>query len=284
MNLVRIIIFLVVLVLVAACTQTQQTPELEPQVTKTYQVNYDNFANPERGFFYQRTAWDPNKTSSVPMLSTEDMRQARREGYSLLRVYYVIDSFRNSALSRALLDTFTQNLNTARQEGVKLIPLFTYTFPTDSDWANGSKYPDAPLDRVLQHIRQLKPIIQQNSDVIAMWDAGFLGPWGEWHHSSNGHFDNIDDINSNSRRVMNKLLEVVPSNRAITIRYVRQKFALYGTTPITASQAFRGSAKARVGHKNDCYLTSADDWTGYAPDVEGQKNFLNQDNLFVPQQ
>jgi hypothetical protein len=278
---------IVITMLLGACSQiTPSVAALETQVTKTYQVDNSNFANPERGFFYQRVAWDSQKVvswGSPP--SSADMRQARQNGYTVLRVYYLISEFRSSNLSQEFLNSFAGDLQRARTEGVKLIPLFSYNFPgAGDDYLDTAKNPDAPLNRVLRHIEQLKSVIQQNSDVIAMWDAGFLGSWGEWHHSHYGHFNGIDDINDSSKQVLFKLLETVPSNRAVTIRYVRQKFAVFGTTPLPQDKAFTTDWQARVGHKNDCYLTSADDWTGYAPDVEGQKNFLNQDNLFVPQQ
>jgi hypothetical protein len=284
LNLLSVISLVVVLL--AACNQGTPAPaELEPQVTKTYQPDSSNFANPERGFFYQRIAWDSqNLVSWGSPPTAEVMRQARQNGYTVLRVYYLIPEFRFSDLSRAFLDSFAADLQRARAEGVKLIPLFSYNFPGHGDdYLDTAKNPDAPLNMVLWHLEQLKPIIQENSDVIAMWDAGFLGSWGEWHHSHYGHFSGIDDINDSSKQVLFKLLETVPSNRAVTIRYVRQKFAVFGTTPIATDKAFTTDWQARVGHKNDCYLTSADDWTGYAPDVNGQKNFLNQDNLFVPQ-
>jgi hypothetical protein len=286
MKSIRMMIALVVLIVIAACSQREEVEKLEPQVVKTYQVTNENFPNPERGFFYQRIAWDSQKLVSWSSPLTADvMRQARQAGYTVLRVYYLIPEFRFSDLSQEFLNSFTSDLQLARTEGVKLIPLFSYNFPGGgNDYLDTAKNSDAPLNWVLKHIEQLKSVIQQNSDVIAMWDAGFLGSWGEWHHSHYDHFNGIDDINDSSKQVLFKLLETVPSYRAVTIRYVRQKVAVFGMTPISASKAFSGEWQARVGHKNDCYLTSADDLTGYAPDVNGQKDFLNQDNLFVPQQ
>ena len=37
--------------------------------------------------------------------------------------------------------------------------------------------PDAPLAVILQHLDQIKPILQEYKDVIAVLQAGFIGSW-----------------------------------------------------------------------------------------------------------
>ena len=72
-----------------------------------------------------------------------------------------------------------------REAGVKAIIRFAY---------NQGPYPDSEPDaskaQILRHIEQLAPLLQNNADVIAWLEAGFIGAWGEWHTSTNG-LDNI---------------------------------------------------------------------------------------------
>jgi Domain of unknown function (DUF4832)/Domain of unknown function (DUF4874) len=272
----------------------QGTPDelLEPQMIKTYQVSTTNFSNPERGFYVQKIGWDKVLNPTWESLTLGEMQQTRRDGYTLMRVYYMIPEFKGKSLSQEFLDTFRQDFKDARTAGIKLIPLFSYSWPSD-DYGNHPERPenqDAPVADVVRHIGQLKTVLDANADVLAFWDAGFIGPWGEWHTSTNGLLgtaNRYDEANSKTRQILTKLLEVVPTNRMITLRYVRHKTDVYGPTPLTTTQAFNGSAKARVGAKNDCFLASNDDWGTYYPDdpgsVQTQKDFLHQDNLFLPQ-
>lgn len=291
MKLVRTLLSLVFISVLAACGQNEQPSGLEPQVVTTYQATSANFPNPERGFYKQYVGWDKEVNPTWEYFpDVTALKQLRQQGISILRVYYVIPEFRGKSLSSAFLTTFANQLATARQGGVKLIPLFAYSFPTGSNWNDPNLNKDAPVATILTHLDNLKTTIQSNADVIAFWDAGFIGPWGEWHSSSNdllGTANRYDEANANTRQIMNKLLEVVPSNRMITLRYVRHKFDFFGNTPLTKSTAFTGVGKARVGAKNDCFLASDDDWGTYYPNdpanIQAQKDFLHQDNLFLPQ-
>ncbi|MGL4609562.1 MAG: DUF4832 domain-containing protein [Trueperaceae bacterium] len=265
----------------------------ETSVTINYAASNDVFPNPERGFFVQRSGWDRVLNPDWEDLSFETLQQARQNGYSLVRVYYMIPEFKGGSFSQEFLDTFATQLDHARQVGVKLIPLFSYSWPKDNDYANHPEQfenQDASVEDVTRHLDQLKPIIQENADVIAMWDGGFIGPWGEWHTSTNGLVGSTigSEVNDKTRAVVNKLLEVVPSNRMITLRYSRHKQQLTGNTPLSEEEAYSGQARARLGAKNDCFLASKSNWGTYLPDddvsVQAYKDFLHQDNLFLPQQ
>jgi hypothetical protein len=293
MNLIRSLIYLGFLLTVVACSQRDQTSGLEPQVITTYQASSETFPNPERGFFIQKVGWDRVLHPDWESFTLEDMRQAKLQGITLARVYYLIPEFKGTSLSQEFLDKLSQDFNNARSAGFKLIPLFSYTWPGSADF---DQHPerlenqDAPVADVLRHLEQLKPVVQKNVDVIAMWDAGFIGAWGEWHTSTNNLIGSTigSEVNSNTRQIVNKLLEVVPVNRMITLRTPRYKQQLVDKTALTSSEAFTGSSKARLGAKNDCFLASKNNWGTFLPDddvsIKGYKDFLHQDNLFLPQQ
>jgi hypothetical protein len=169
-------------------------------------------------------------------------------------------------------------MNMIREQGFKIILRFAYTFNEPEP------HLDAPIDVVLSHIDQLAPILQQNADVIAMMEGGFIGRWGEWHTSSNG-LANPDDM----RTVLFKLLEALPKSRMVAIRYQQAKKDIYGTNePISAAQAFDQSNRSRTGHHNDCFVAAEDDWGTYWPiddeSLNAQKDYLNQENKYLPQE
>ena len=231
--------------------------------TATYQPSSEDFPNPERGFLDSQRD-NPGSIS----------RTVRDKNETLMRMYYVISSYRNQPLPQSVLNQIETDLTKARASGLKIIPRFAYNFGMD---------PDASKDQIFAHIDQVAPILRRNSDVIAFLEAGFVGAWGEWHDSTSNLLDN-GAINAASRAIADKLLAVMPTNRMVAMRYPSHKRALTGLDALTASEAFTGTNKARLGAHNDCLLAGYDDTGTYDyRNPEPEKVFYNQDNLYVPQ-
>lgn len=231
----------------------------------TYAADGSDFPNPERGF----------SRSKGPGAS------ARAAGMSLVHVYFRLDAFRDTPLPQQFLAQVAARFAEARTSGVKLIPRFTYNFP--ADMADPTVDRDAPLSRVLQHLDQLAPVLRANADVIAFMEAGFVGAWGEWHHSTSG----LEELPA-KRAIVARLLQILPPSRSIALRYERDKRAIFGRdAPLSALEAFTGQPIARVGHHDDCFLASKDDWDTYraTPDrpIAAAKAYLSAENRYVPQ-
>lgn len=228
-----------------------------------FETSGDIFPNPERGFtktISVRTALD------AAALNTYRVNQNTT---LIVRVFY-FDNFKDKALDQAKLDFIQSDLNKIRNAGLKGIVRFAYT-----DDGSGT---DAPLAIVLQHIDQLKPIFESNKDVIAFVQAGFIGPWGEWHDSSNGLA-----TTANEKTVLLKLLSVVPAEIMIQVRTPLQKQGVFGTTAaITQSQGLSEVDIARVGHHNDCFLASEDDYGTYSSNIAVEKKYITDEALYVP--
>lgn len=227
-----------------------------------YEPTDEIFSNPERGFsVYRSTPITGAFISSI-------------KGYnvSVVQRIYTIPEFINSALSAEFLLGVESDLNAAREGGVKLVQRFSYT-----NNQNGS---DAPLNIIQTHIEQLKPIWAENYDVIAYVEAGFIGAWGEWYYSSNGLNNTVS-----RRSVLFSILDALPKERAVVVRTPDYKRKIFeDNSPISLATAFDGSYKSRTGAHNDCFLASSTDFGTYVSnDIEGDKNYLNQDNMFVPQ-
>ena len=249
-------------------------------VRSTYTASRENFPNPERGFYYQ-ASYNPQDGFRPQPLNSAALRKWRDSGITLVRMYYVFSEFRETPLTTFMLERINADLGAVRDAGMKMIPRFAYNFgPTGA--------PDAPVERILEHLDQLAAVLAANQDVVAFVEAGFIGTWGEWHDSTNGLFDSMPGVwwqrvNDKSRAVVNKLLDVLPAGRMIALRYPRHKWDLYGPDPLTESEAFRETPKARTGAHNDCFLASKNDWGTYTNLIDQEKQFYRQDNLFVPQ-
>ncbi len=120
--------------------------------------------------------------------SLQQADNGQYEVYSTL-VYrgYILEGFTNKPLTQTFLDDVQKDFNNARTAGVKLIPRFAYTIKTHSgSCAENSicpPYGDAPKEIVLNHIMQLKPLLQKNADIVACMQLGFIGIWGENYYT-----------------------------------------------------------------------------------------------------
>jgi hypothetical protein len=241
--------------------QAAQKHRPPPTVKHPFLRTDEVIANPERGFY-----------RSVNLLRDRDLRRVRDGGHTLVFSSVRLDAWRNSPLPASLLASLDAGLEAARQAGVKVILRFAY---------NNGPYPhsqpDAPKERVLEHIRQLRPCFRQNEEVIALVQAGFIGAWGEWHTSTNHLLDDPRD----RLEILEALLDALPPTRTVQLRYPPYKQEMYGG-PLSLAQAFRGSYAARVGHHNDCFLASETD-RGTYPEGEPErwKQYLAADTRFV---
>jgi hypothetical protein len=257
---------------ISSFTSACQATEVTPPTTKTYEVTYENFPNPERGFF---VASAPNAAEYLAPLTLEKLQQVRSQGMSTVRRYYVFFNFRNSPISQEYLDFIRNDLKLARQAGVKVIIRFAY------NWVGGG--PDAPRDRILSHLDQLRPIFAENYDVIAYVQAGFVGFWGEWNRSVN-NLMNPEDL----RAIVFKYMSVLPKERTIAIRYNKWKKLIFNSNaPLTSKEAFTGTHRARAANNNQCFLASSDDWgtynTVHDDEIEAEKQYLRADNQYLVQ-
>lgn len=248
-------------------------------------VNYtaDNttiFANPERGYY---TELDHVVTADKPwcIKGNEEYilnKYVNRDHKSLLLVLYYLDNFKNTAtLPQAVLDGFDEDMQALRDMGLKAILRFAYT-ADDNDGEIGY---DAPLSIVESHIGQYKSHWEANADVIYVFQAGFVGAWGEWYYTSN--FGNKESRMNDSRRALvDTLLAAVPSDRFIQLRTPIFKTDYVGdTNPLTADEAYSGTPKARIGHHNDAFLYGAKNQGTYV-DTATQKPYIAKETLYVP--
>jgi len=246
-------------------------------ITVTYDVDSGNFTNPERGWHEQINPYYTSDVTANPITTTQ-LDKYRDDNLTLVSKYYLIKDFVDSPISQSYLDNQVINdLNVCRQSGFKLIPRFTYNFNQNISNKNAS------IDRVLQHIEQLRPIFQQHWDVIAFVESGFIGKWGEWHGSSNDLTD-FRALNNTSHDIIDKLLDVIPSQRHILLRLPQYKIDNnYYPNPLKPSNAFSCTEQARIGYNNDGWLHDDTDWgTWEAGRQKAQETYVAADALYVP--
>ncbi len=227
-------------------------PATADVATARFTASSAEIANPERGMY----TWAADNLPQWTQAAADAQYEA---GYRIVYAPVRLDAYAGSALPQSLLDALGERFVIARRAGLKLVPRFLYNYPQDETQYRNAQ--DAPLDRVLAHIEQLKPVLAANADVIAFLQAGFIGAWGEWHTSSN-------DLTAtdNRTRIRDALLDALPAERFLQLRYPAHLMQWSPVVPLWRD----GSATARIGVHNDCFLASATDVGTYSEDTAGR--------------
>jgi hypothetical protein len=238
-----------------SCQPASSGPEPEI-VSHAYTATDALILNPERGFFTPFALPGPAGFSAVRAL-----------GNTLVHLNIRLDDWRKTDIPQDALDGLNINFADIRNAGIKAIIRFAYN---EGPYPNSE--PDASKMQVLRHIEQLTPLLQENADVIAWVEAGFIGAWGEWHTSTNG-LDNLTD----KRDILNAIVDAIP-NRYVQVRYPANIIEMY-PDPMEA-------VKARVAHHNDCFLSSDTDVGTYERDgantIERDQKYLAELTRFTP--
>lgn len=231
----------------------------------------EDFANPERGFMKQSSVWPDQAFSSSKV-------DRKEPSDSVVWIYFRLDNYRDprdgvgvklndyqcQPIDPTGLSRIEQTFQTAREKGLKLVYRFIYnwgpSWTSDPNKAN----PDAPIECVRGHLEQLRPILSANADVTAAAQVGFVGHWGEWHSSKYLHPLEI------RREIVDTLLDILPKDRMLQIRYPRYKELFFGGV-LSEAEAFSQSPQSRVGHHNDCFLEGDDDTTYRSTSVQEPK-------------
>lgn len=215
--------------------------------TTDYQEDKGGFPNPERGYYVYT---DLHKLDAR-------IGRIRNDAHSLVWGKINLEPYRNSrALPKSFLNKISAGFRIARDQGVKVIVRGSYGHKgADGDYTS---YEDPPMDHIKNHIQQLAPIFAANTDVIALLEAGFVGPWGEWHGTT------IATDYGLGREMLLFVLAHTPSDRMVVVRYPYLKQRIFQLrnrrfAMVNSQNAYSGIPVARVGHHNDCFLSSPTD-------------------------
>jgi len=240
-----------------------QAPDIANQLI-TYTASDEVFPNPERGFYID-----------IDLINQTNFASLAAQGERIAYAYVPLVDYRTQDLPATFLQKLDAGLARMRASGMKVIIRFSYT---SANGPNVESEPDASLAQLNRHLAQMKPTLDAYADAILAMEAGMVGAWGEWHHSSNGL-----DVEPARSAVFDALLANFPSRRAVLFRFPRD-LILHFPTALTSAQAFNGSAQARAGHHNDCFMADYHDSGTWIPEANADalKAYIAQMTQFVP--
>lgn len=244
-------------------------PDPDPSLSGTrtvYVESMANILNPERGLY---GGGGDIRSASSPV-TADKARAVRTSGKSLMYVGFYLTKYMDGDIAQDYLDMVQQSLDAMREGGVKCVLRFAYqNSQSATPW-------DPPVDVVLRHVEQLKPILQQNEDVIFVLQAGFIGVWGEWYYTAN--FNSM----SNRRLLTDALLDALPESRQVALRtpdftMMMYKYSVADT--LTSTTAHDGSVHSRLAGHNDCFGASSNDSGTF--DTDKHRQFWKADSRYT---
>ena len=253
----------------------------------TFTETNEQMANPERGLYVQTYYTTANLEDTVALQTVISNRE-RSQITLYLHSYYLADtvtgcpSYIESDIDPVFLERFDRNMRTLREGGAKAILRFSYKYTRSifkQPW-------DATPEWAMKHIAQLEPYFQKNADVIYCVQAGFIGVWGEWFYTTSYPSDPVKDEGYETRwPVAERLLQAVPADRQVCFRQPQFKIRYLRThgmevAPLTASEAYQPTIKARWAGHNDCFVSSEND-VGTYQDDNGGREFWAEDTKYT---
>ena len=253
--------------------------------------------NPERGFRTETLIAEPagrtNGVWGIPahlwnrvgpgfnrMNWVMDMQNHEADGVTLAQTYCYLTEHHDEDIPANKLRMLQDSFDTMRKLGMKCVLRFAYikNYPLIT--------PAPDTQRILGHMKQLKPILWRNQDVIHVFEAGFIGAWGEWHSGKH-------TPNNERPAILEETLKLVPPSIFVQVRYPGAKTSLVPTITgapyrsLSARNAFTDIPEARIGHHDDGVLTYPKGETSYRYAREPAKygnlqEFTKAETLFTP--
>lgn len=256
---------------------SEHEPEVLPDYSHLNHISFTEtdelFPNPERGFYFTQSF----KSATASLLTASKIESNRLQNRTICYLGFYPKKYMDGHIAEEFLQMVRNNMQVLRENGAKCIMRFAYS---DSE----NEKPWDPTPEVVQmHISDIKPILQEYSDVIMCLQAGFVGVWGEWYYTENFEFTpSTPQEHTLRKQVADAMLEALPKERSIGLRTPMFKRNMYANSyrdTLTLETAYNGSDKARVSGFNDCFGASSSDQGTF--DNEATREYWKKDTRYT---
>ncbi len=201
------------------------------------------------------------------------------QGIRVIQIKVDLKPFLSSPISKAKLGEIRNAFTMAKRNGLEVL------FRAAYDFTGLASCEPRSLSIITGHIAQLKSIFHEFENVLYSVQAGFLGPWGEWHSSFYGDTPSLEA----RKTVLFALLDAVPASRPIQVRRPMFIRDIFEDEPdgnvITESTAFNGSGLSRTGYHNDALLSTYNESGTYVDPAfsrQAELEWLDNHNKYIP--
>lgn len=189
----------------------------------------------------------------------------------LVQTYFYLDDYNEILIDQNGLDRIQAVFDKAKELGIKLVVRFAYQGKMNDPTG------EATDEIMLQHMKQLKPILEKNKELINVVEAGFLGAWGEWHSYTMSH---------DKQRLLLGIIDMVPEEIYIQVRYPEIKDVLKNSDGTYVS-GITDKIYNSIGIHNDSFFGWSDKvvsgaWPMNPPDADNTDGLRqNTDNQWA---
>ena len=196
LSLTALIIFLVVVYFVFFFTGYK---------TITMDENNDYIVNPDRG------AYSQIDTSQASIIKDYYNGEQGME-FRLVLIAFDLNDYPNTEIiPEEKINELKNALDIAREYGMGVIFRAGYFFSGDEEYLEPDEF-----ETVCLHEKQIADVINEYTDVVVCVQAGFLGPYGEWHSSI--HMEDETEGMKNYLYLLKIMLEDIDEDISINIR------------------------------------------------------------------
>ena len=235
----------------------------EGTVTVQYTESTEEFANPDRGFYYPICL-------TAETTGLESINSFTKNFYNNALIHLRVDiaafsgAYNGSSdleLTTAMLNALDKALTVINESGSCMIIRFAYDRDFGGDYKIKDENGDGVLfeyepniNMILKHIEQFTPLINKHKNMITAVECGLIGPWGEMHSSTLAEQNTFN-------KIFKKYLDCLDEDIAFLVRQPNFIYKYYGLTLETLDQF--DYENNRIGCYNDGYLGSATDLGTY---------------------
>jgi hypothetical protein len=237
---------------------------------QSYTVSTDIFPNPDRGFYRYSSSGTSGTTYSF--ISANTLNSYRAQNCTVILRMFYLQQFVASPISSTYLANMQTDFNAIRNAGLKVMIRFAYSN------SESAAVLDATKAQTLAHIQQVAPIINANKDIIATYQYGWIGAWGETYYTSqradygNGDYNQYTAAQwANRKAILDAMLNSTSAEIPVQVRYILYK------------QKFYPTGNSRVGFYNDSFLGTWGDSGTFSANTSSSTPSSTESNYLTAQ-
>lgn len=222
--------------------------------------------NPDRGFRHEIAFHFKDIDKAKPGELTDEFYEEieRHADYyaaehpTLAQVYVYLTAYnKTEKLPQSVFERLDLIFEALRGQKIRALLRFAYQFKMDGSDEEASE------KIMCAHMEQLFPEVAKNLDVIHVYQAGFLGAWGEWHGYA---------LPTDQKRMITKIMETCPPELFVQVRVPQFKNHVSDDMPY----------KSRISHHNDSVFGEDHTATGGVnPGAELERQ-IERESPFLP--
>lgn len=219
--------------------------------------------NPNRGFRLELTL-NPatgtviNGTTDAIQYLKDQLAYYEEDSPRVAQNYYYLTDYSHKDLDQKAFDNLQKYFDALKANHVQSMVRFAYEYDENNNVTGPT------TQQMLRHMQQLKPFLEKNKATIHVVQAGFIGLWGEWHHSVHTH---------DQKKVLEGIVDMTPAGKFVQVRLASYKNVLDANDP----------RRARVSYHDD-YLVGVDHtWSTAIPSRPDEYQMMLSDcvNMLV---